>query len=188
MGFDGSLIADCDDDCRPSEIVELTNGCICCTVADEFLPAMEALLARDPAPDHIVIETSGPGAAAAAGPRLRLAGRRAPGDRRWRRDGGRCGGGRRRALRAGPGGDQGRARRRSGDRPRRSDRGAVRGSASLRRSGRSSARPISCRRRRACRDRGAGRREARPGTGIVRGGVGAGRGAARHLRPLPRAT
>jgi cobalamin biosynthesis protein CobW len=59
MGFDGSLIADCDDDCRPDHIVELTNGCICCTVADEFLPTMEALLARDPAPEHIVIETSG---------------------------------------------------------------------------------------------------------------------------------
>jgi cobalamin biosynthesis protein CobW len=59
MGFDGGLIADCDDDCRPDRIVELTNGCICCTVADEFLPTIEALLARDPAPDHIVIETSG---------------------------------------------------------------------------------------------------------------------------------
>ncbi|MEJ0096937.1 MAG: cobalamin biosynthesis protein CobW [Bauldia sp.] len=59
MGFDGSLIADCDDDCRPDHIVELTNGCICCTVADEFLPTIEALLARDPAPEHIVIETSG---------------------------------------------------------------------------------------------------------------------------------
>ena len=59
MGFDGALIADCDDDCRPDQIVELANGCICCTVADEFLPVMEALLARDPAPDHIVIETSG---------------------------------------------------------------------------------------------------------------------------------
>ena len=59
MGFDGSVIADCDDDCRPSDIVELTNGCICCTVADEFIPTMEKLLARDPAPDHIVIETSG---------------------------------------------------------------------------------------------------------------------------------
>ena len=59
MGFDGGLIADCDDDCRPDRIVELTNGCICCTVADEFLPTIELLLARDPAPDHIVIETSG---------------------------------------------------------------------------------------------------------------------------------
>ncbi len=60
MGFDADLLSDCgDDDCRPDQIVELTNGCICCTVADEFLPTMEALLKRDPAPDHIVIETSG---------------------------------------------------------------------------------------------------------------------------------
>lgn len=60
IGFDGSLIADCgDSECKPDQIVELTNGCICCTVADEFLPAMELLLAREPAPDHIVIETSG---------------------------------------------------------------------------------------------------------------------------------
>jgi len=60
MGFDGNLLSDCgDDDCRPDQIVELTNGCICCTVADEFLPTMEALLARVPAPDHIIIETSG---------------------------------------------------------------------------------------------------------------------------------
>ncbi len=60
LGFDGELIADCGDaDCRPDQIVELANGCICCTVADEFLPTMEALIAREPAPDHIVIETSG---------------------------------------------------------------------------------------------------------------------------------
>ena len=59
MGFDGGLLADCDHDCRPDHIVELTNGCICCTVADEFLPTIEALLARDPPPEHIVIETSG---------------------------------------------------------------------------------------------------------------------------------
>jgi cobalamin biosynthesis protein CobW len=59
MGFDGALIAACDDDCRPEQIVELTNGCICCTVADEFLPTIEALLARNPPPEHIVIETSG---------------------------------------------------------------------------------------------------------------------------------
>ncbi|MCP4385611.1 MAG: cobalamin biosynthesis protein CobW [Hyphomicrobiales bacterium] len=60
MGFDADLLSDCGDPlCRPDSIVELTNGCICCTVADEFLPTMEALLARDPAPDHIVVETSG---------------------------------------------------------------------------------------------------------------------------------
>ena len=60
MGFDADLLSDCGDDaCRPDQIVELTNGCICCTVADEFLPTMEALLRREPAPDHIVVETSG---------------------------------------------------------------------------------------------------------------------------------
>ncbi len=59
MGFDGALLADCDDEHKPDEIIELTNGCICCTVADEFLPTIEKLLARDPAPEHIVIETSG---------------------------------------------------------------------------------------------------------------------------------
>ncbi len=60
LGFDGGLIGDCGEaDCRPDQIVELTNGCICCTVADEFLPTMEALIAREPAPDYIVIETSG---------------------------------------------------------------------------------------------------------------------------------
>jgi cobalamin biosynthesis protein CobW len=60
MGFDGELLADCgDSECRPTDVIELTNGCICCTVAEDFVPTMEKLLARDPAPDHIVIETSG---------------------------------------------------------------------------------------------------------------------------------
>ena len=40
-------------------LVELTNGCICCTVADDFIPTMTQLLARSPRPDHIIIETSG---------------------------------------------------------------------------------------------------------------------------------
>jgi cobalamin biosynthesis protein CobW len=58
QGFDGDLLADCgDEDCAPTKLVELTNGCICCTVADDFQPALEAVLAT--APDHIVIETSG---------------------------------------------------------------------------------------------------------------------------------
>lgn len=60
MGFDGDMVRDCGvPGCEADEVVELTNGCICCTVADDFLPTMEALIARDPAPDHIVIETSG---------------------------------------------------------------------------------------------------------------------------------
>ena len=60
VGFDGELLADCSEEtCGRDDIVELANGCICCTVADDFLPAMEALLARDTPPDHIIIETSG---------------------------------------------------------------------------------------------------------------------------------
>ncbi len=42
MGFDGSLVDGCaDPDCAAEEVVELTNGCICCTVADDFLPTMK---------------------------------------------------------------------------------------------------------------------------------------------------
>lgn len=60
IGFDGGLIEDCAADaCRPGDIVELTNGCICCTVADDFIPTMDKLLSRDRPLDAIVIETSG---------------------------------------------------------------------------------------------------------------------------------
>src|SRR5271157_1174825 len=60
VGVDGELLKGCADGVCPREaIIELANGCICCTVADDFAPAVTALLARDPKPDHIVIETSG---------------------------------------------------------------------------------------------------------------------------------
>ncbi|MEL6607965.1 MAG: cobalamin biosynthesis protein CobW, partial [Pseudomonadota bacterium] len=60
LGVDGDILKGCGDEtCREDDVVELSNGCICCTVADDFIPTMEALLARDEAPDHIVIETSG---------------------------------------------------------------------------------------------------------------------------------
>ncbi|MEM7748430.1 MAG: cobalamin biosynthesis protein CobW [Pseudomonadota bacterium] len=60
VGVDGSLLSDCGDAaCEVDDVVELANGCICCTVADDFIPTMEMLLERQPAPDHIVIETSG---------------------------------------------------------------------------------------------------------------------------------
>ncbi|MGB0570888.1 MAG: cobalamin biosynthesis protein CobW [Alphaproteobacteria bacterium] len=52
---EGCAIPGCDDD----DVVELANGCICCTVADDFLPTISALLDRADPPDHIVIETSG---------------------------------------------------------------------------------------------------------------------------------
>ncbi len=60
LGIDGDLINSCGiEGCDDGDVVELANGCICCTVADEFLPAMEALLNRENPPDHIIIETSG---------------------------------------------------------------------------------------------------------------------------------
>ncbi|MCA6108681.1 cobalamin biosynthesis protein CobW [Bradyrhizobium cenepequi] len=59
-GFDGGLIEECAAKaCAPGDIVELTNGCICCTVADDFIPTMDKLLTRDEPLDAIVIETSG---------------------------------------------------------------------------------------------------------------------------------
>ena len=60
IGVDRELLLGCGDEaCSDEDIVELANGCICCTVADDFVPTMQALLGRDPLPDHIVIETSG---------------------------------------------------------------------------------------------------------------------------------
>ena len=60
LGVDGEILKSCGiEGCAEDDVVELTNGCICCTVADDFVPVMEALLNRDRPPDHIVIETSG---------------------------------------------------------------------------------------------------------------------------------
>jgi len=60
LGVDGDILGYCAiPDCPAENIVELANGCICCTVADDFIPTVEKLLALDPRPDHILIETSG---------------------------------------------------------------------------------------------------------------------------------
>ncbi len=60
VGIDGEILKGCGDAACPEEnIVELANGCLCCTVADEFVPALDQILARRPAVEHIVIETSG---------------------------------------------------------------------------------------------------------------------------------
>jgi cobalamin biosynthesis protein CobW len=60
LGVDGDILKGCGDEtCREEDVMELSNGCICCTVADDFIPTMEKLLAREDKPDHIVIETSG---------------------------------------------------------------------------------------------------------------------------------
>ncbi len=60
IGIDAEVLRGCGDAiCAEDDIIELSNGCICCTVADDFVPTMKLLLDRDAPPDHIVIETSG---------------------------------------------------------------------------------------------------------------------------------
>ena len=60
LGIDREVLLGCGiEDCMDDDVVELANGCICCTVADDFLPAMEKILGRANPPDHIIIETSG---------------------------------------------------------------------------------------------------------------------------------
>ena len=60
LGIDGEILKGCAiPDCPEENILELANGCICCTVADDFVPTVESLLAMNPRPDHILIETSG---------------------------------------------------------------------------------------------------------------------------------
>ena len=68
VGIDGELLRDCQVCDEPdtannsspaNNIVELTNGCLCCTVQEEFLPTMQILLQRRDQIDCILIETSG---------------------------------------------------------------------------------------------------------------------------------
>src|SRR5277367_1842561 len=59
VGIDGEILKGCGNAACPEDnIVELANGCLCCTVADEFVPALVAILAKGGI-EHIVIETSG---------------------------------------------------------------------------------------------------------------------------------
>src|SRR5271165_5543813 len=60
LGIDRELLLGCGDAaCTENDIVELANGCICCTVAEDFLPTLIRLLDRAAPPEHILIETSG---------------------------------------------------------------------------------------------------------------------------------
>ena len=60
VGMDADMFGECQaEGCQLDDIIELANGCICCTVADDFLPSMQKLLAQSPRLDHIIIETSG---------------------------------------------------------------------------------------------------------------------------------
>jgi cobalamin biosynthesis protein CobW len=60
LGIDRELLLGCGDSaCSDDDIIELANGCLCCTVADDFLPTLARLIERPEPPDHIVVETSG---------------------------------------------------------------------------------------------------------------------------------
>ncbi|MFM1812820.1 MAG: hypothetical protein RLZZ336_1758 [Cyanobacteriota bacterium] len=62
VGIDGDLLRSCGfcpEDQLEGRLVELANGCLCCTVQDDFLPTMERLLERADQLDGIVVETSG---------------------------------------------------------------------------------------------------------------------------------
>ena len=60
VGVDGEILKSCAiPDCPAENIEDLANGCISCTVADDFIPTLEALMALDLQPEHILIETSG---------------------------------------------------------------------------------------------------------------------------------
>jgi cobalamin biosynthesis protein CobW len=64
VGVDGELLRQCsvgcDEDASASTpLYELSNGCLCCTVQEEFVPVLETLVERRDRIDHILIETSG---------------------------------------------------------------------------------------------------------------------------------
>lgn len=57
MGIDGEILKSCCS--NEEDVLELNNGCLCCTVQEEFLPVMLQLMERKDTIDHIIIETSG---------------------------------------------------------------------------------------------------------------------------------
>ena len=64
LGIDGELLRGCGIGCDENgvengQLFELANGCLCCTVQEEFAPVMEQLAARRDQIDYLVIETSG---------------------------------------------------------------------------------------------------------------------------------
>src|SRR5436189_91400 len=96
VGVDGEILKACGNEaCGEDDVIELANGCICCTVADDFIPAMRKLIDRARPPEHIVIETSGlalpqPLVRAFNWPEIEAARRDQPGSRRQWRHRGEC--------------------------------------------------------------------------------------------------
>lgn len=62
IGIDGEILQECPIECeseQSGQLYELANGCICCTVQEEFFPVMQELVSRRHEIDHLLIETSG---------------------------------------------------------------------------------------------------------------------------------
>ena len=61
VGIDGDLIKSCDrcDETEEECVIELNNGCLCCTVQEDFVPSIKSLLEFNPPIESIIIETSG---------------------------------------------------------------------------------------------------------------------------------
>ena len=103
VGIDGEILKGCGDAACPEEnIVELANGCLCCTVADEFVPALDTILDAHAGGRAHRDRDLRPGAAQAAGAGVPLAGDQEPRHRRRRGGGGGRRGGRRRTGRRRP--------------------------------------------------------------------------------------
>ena len=58
VSVDGALLRTAGEGCG-AEIHDLPNGCICCTIKDDFLPVMKQLQSRKREIEHVLIETSG---------------------------------------------------------------------------------------------------------------------------------
>ena len=100
LGVDGDILKGCGDEtCTEDDIMELSNGCICCTVAEDFVPTMQKLLDRDQAARSHRHRNLWPRPAATPGAGLQLARDFHPRHRRWCRDRGRWQGRQRRPLR-----------------------------------------------------------------------------------------
>jgi G3E family GTPase len=54
VGIDGQLVIDADE-----EIVEMNNGCICCTVRGDLIRIIGNLMEKRDRFDHLIIETTG---------------------------------------------------------------------------------------------------------------------------------
>ena len=91
VGVDGEILKGCRiEGCGEDEnLIELANGCICCTVADDFLPTMATLLEPPIAARSHRDRDLRPGPAQAAGAGLQLARGAHPRDRRRRHRRGR---------------------------------------------------------------------------------------------------